>query len=831
MRRVGPGRVTWTGWEPKYSLFVAKGSGQRHRSGSQTKVRPRRPTPAQVRPVRPPEPPKARARRARTGQPSVPGWLLPLAGVPAIVGIPGWPLLLAVPAWVVMLLLLATGAVKWSFALFIGVVISAAIGSAWAASAVAKGKDVLRGVRAAVIIVLAAAVPVVFDPHSGDVFNLPKYTLTLIGALVLIGLWIVAAVNDRAAPRWRNGLQWVVAAVVAWTAICAFAGVDTHVSLLGNYGSYDGFYSAAAFGVIMMTAAEAFDAADIRKVLGVFGFAGGTVVVFYGLIQLHDTELHGARWDFIRWNLGSFSNDIFSTFGNPNHLGGYLAMILPVVVVLGALTKRWWWRAAAGVLAFVILVELVRTSARGAWVAAIAAFVILAAMLIPEIKRRPVLAVGSAAGVVVIVVLGLAVEGKRFLSHSLSTLFQSGGTTSVQQRYDIWSAAVHIAAHHPLTGIGPDTFALVYPQYQSAAWVAALGPNYLVNGAHDIFMNVLADQGFIGLLLFLALLVFVALRSTGAWRRLRAVELGDDIHETVKTHAQAHRVTLAVATAVMVAYIVQAVFNVQQVGLSFSFWLLIGCSTVIAQAVGVPDTLKPASLVAATPSFDGLEEREAVGARPPSGPAPAFAPRSARRQAQKRPSYGRRSDAVPWWTLGVGAVVAVVLVFLALGADGPYRADHDYWAAYTSLKQPAPGSGAAASSTNKPTQVGTVYFNDLKESFTLNPWEPTYPEGEVSILTSAAGHATSASSALSDLTQAHELAVRATAEKPLWAPYPAAEAEVDVDLSEVQPANAQADLAEAASLARQAIKGNPRDSAYQTLLSEVLSKARSAASK
>jgi len=688
---------------------------------------------------------------------------------------------------------------------------------------------VLRAARAGVVIVLAAAVPVVFDPHSGDVFNLPKYTLTMIGALVLIGLWIVASVHQQAVPRWRNGLQWVVGAVVAWTAISAFAGVDTHVSLLGNYGSYDGLYSAAAFGVIMMTAAEAFDAADIRKVLGAFAFAGGGVVVFYGLVQLHDAEFHRTRWDFILWNLGSFSNDIFSTFGNPNHLGGYLAIIMPVVVVLGFSTRQWWWRTAAGLFAAVILVELVRTSARGALVALIASFIVLAAMLVPEIRRRPVLAAGSVAAVLLVVVLGLVIVGKRFLSHSPSTWFQSGGTTSVQQRYDIWSAAVHIAAHHPLTGIGPDAFALVYPQYQSAAWVAALGPNYLVNGAHDIFMNVLADQGFIGLLLFLGLLAFVGLRSVGAWRRLRFLELGDGADETVKAQAQLHRVTLGVVTASMVAYIVQAVFNVQQVGLSFSFWLMVGCSTVIAQAVGVPDTLRPASLVAATAAVDDFTEQERPGTRPVS-PAPAFAPRSARRQAQKRPSYGRRPDAVPWWALGTATVVAVVVVFLALGADGPFRADHDYWAAYSSLKQPA-SSSEAASSTNKPTQVGTTYFNDLKKSFALNPWEPTYLEAEVTILSSAAGHATSASNSVSDLMQAHELAVKAAAEKPLWAPYPAAEAEVDVDLSEVQPANAQADLAQAATVAHEAVKDNPRDSAYQSLLSEVLAKQRAASAK
>ena len=37
-------------------------------------------------------------------------------------------------------------------------------------------------------------------------------------------------------------------------------------------------------------------------------------------------------------------------------------------------------------------------------------------------------------------------------------------------------------------------------------------------------MNVLADQGFVGLALFLALLAFAGLRAAGTWRRLRQVE-------------------------------------------------------------------------------------------------------------------------------------------------------------------------------------------------------------------------------------------------------------------------------------------------------------------
>jgi hypothetical protein len=296
------------------------------------------------------------------------------------------------------------------------------------------------------------------------------------------------------------------------------------------------------------------------------------------------------------------------------------------------------------------------------------------------------------------------------------------------------------------------------------------------------------------------------------------LERGETEGDEVREEAQRHRITLAMATASMAAYIVQAVFNVQQVGLSFSFWLLIGCSTVIALAVGVPDTLRPRSLLAATPDMGSFLAAGLPDTRPAS-PAPAWAPRSASRR--KRQSYGRRPDTVPWWTLGVGAVVAVVIVFLALGADGAYRADHDYWAAYSSLKQPAPGSSAAASAASKPTQVGAPYFADLKHAFALNPWEPSYPASEASVLTNAASHASSTSAEITDLTQAHALTAKATQEKPLWGPYPASEAEVDLDLSQVQPANAQADLAAGATLARQAIKDNPRDTSYQALLRQI----------
>jgi hypothetical protein len=285
-------------------------------------------------------------------------------------GLPGWALPAGAAVFLLVLVLWAAGAVAGSFAFLLGTILGAAMATGWVIAAVAKTKDGLRAARAGVLVALATFVPIVFDPHTGDVYNLPKYTLVVVAALALAGLWVVAAVHRRPLPLWRNGLQWLIGGIVVWTAVSALAGMDTHVSLLGNYGSYDGLFLAAALGVVAMVTAEAFDVDDVRKVLAALAFAGGGVVLYYGVIQLHDVEFHGSKpWDFIKYNTSSFAGNIFSTFGNPNHLGGYLAIIFPIVVVLGLAAKRWYWRVIGSAVGIILIVELVRTVARGAWVA------------------------------------------------------------------------------------------------------------------------------------------------------------------------------------------------------------------------------------------------------------------------------------------------------------------------------------------------------------------------------------------------------------------------------------------------------------------------------
>ena len=239
-----------------------------------------------------------------------------------------------------------------------------------------------------------------------------------------------------------------------------------------------------------------------------------------------------------------------------------------------------------------------------------------------------------------------------------------------------------------------------------------------MNGAHDIFMNVLADQGFVGLALFLAILAAIALRCVGAWRRCRATERAENNDVAAKERARSLRVTLGVVSASITAYLVQALFNVQQVGLSFTFWLLVGLLAVLSRAAGVPGTLRPAVLLSRETN-DLLVGRQGEPRRPE--PSPLF---------------------VPWQTGLAALLVIAVVVVTSLGADGPYRADHDYWAAHASLTE-APATGT---SSQPHTEVGPKFFADMQHAAALNPWEPTYPALEGTVYEQLATSTSTASS-------------------------------------------------------------------------------------
>jgi hypothetical protein len=422
-----------------------------------------------------------------------------------------------------------------------------------------------------VVTGLLVVVPLVFDPRQGRAGARPKLLVLLVGAATAAALLAAQALAGRR-PWAANFLRWPVVALVAWAGLSTAASAHRGAAVWGFTGNDDGLCAAVALAVVLAAAASAFDVGSARRLMAVLWFGTGTCVLAFGLGQLADRLIAPDRgWDWARPSVSPWT--IGSTLGNPNHLASFLAMVLPIGVVLAVLGGRRSRLAAAGIGAAAVA-ELGVTASRGGLVAAAAGLAVLAVLLRRELGGHRAVVVRTAAGAVAValvaaVVLGAAGASKR----GIGALAKAGPGSTVDLRREVWAAAWRVALDHPVIGVGPDVFPVVFPAYAGERFHRLFGPFTVANGAHNLFLNTLADEGAGGLA---ALVVVLGAAATGlarAWAELsgRADAAG--------RHA---RLLLAGLIASLVAYLVQAQFNTQAVALSACCWALLGVAVALA---------------------------------------------------------------------------------------------------------------------------------------------------------------------------------------------------------------------------------------------------------
>ncbi|HVC68645.1 MAG TPA: O-antigen ligase family protein [Acidimicrobiales bacterium] len=568
------------------------------------------------------------------------------------------------------------------------------------AGALSFGLDQLRAVgpaqpllrlRQIVLVGLLVAMPSLFDPTTIDIDNLPRLVLLVVASVLLLGIWAVDAVWGGWRPRRLvNGFQWVLLGTVVWFAVTTLTSAEPRISFIGRQGSYEGFILVASLAVLASAMAESFSSESLPALFRMI-VASTVPVLVYGAIQIYGFDVHkGSSLDFVPWHV-PFHN-VFASMGNPNHLGGYFVTVLPLGIVAAVLTKSRWQRIVLWVWVALTIVLLLQTAARGAWLGGLAGGAILVVGLLPRL-RAGARTVGIAAGGGLVVAVALIAGGSRFLGAKASALLQFGSGSSVSQRYGYWSSAFRLAVHHPLVGTGPDTFAATYTRYQDATLAKELGSGFFVNGAHNVFLSWMANEGFPGLVLMFALFVFGLAWGIRAWMSARA---GADDEAAPDQSAplmnDARRYLVAALVAAFVGYFVQASFDVEQVETLFILFIVLGMLGIVNRGAWPVHRLvgSPFGSRGVRPE-PGIEKAERDSAYSPLESRPRSYGRSSR-QAQQQ--LRRLALAL---TAGALGITALGVTFWR--ADAIWRADHQAWL-------------GSQTSITKATQ--------------LNPWEPSY---------------------------------------------------------------------------------------------------------
>ena len=454
--------------------------------------------------------------------------------------------------------------VRWAA---VGRSVAPATGSRWQASS------------RAVVILLVAAVPIVFDPSVRPSFALPKFTVVALAAALLATLQVGEWIRAPAGRRVRNGLEMPVLLLLGWTALSAAASDDPGRAVLGGRESLDGLAALTALVVVFFAAARVLHRRHVRTVLSVLLFGGGGAVLLYAAVQLRDRTVGGGRWDPVAWRNWPSEDAVWSTLGNPNHLAAFVAVLLPVGLALLVLARTALARGCTAVVVAALLVVLVVVSSRGALLGGGAAVLATAVWLRPEIRarRRAVLLFGGAL-LAVASTLAVVVVSAGPGSRDPGALLEHDVGTTVHLRAELWRTAWRMAWEHPVLGVGPDGFAPSFDAFSGERFVEVYGPGLVATDPHNVFLAHLATRGFPGLVAFLYLLLAAAVRLRAGLGRERRPAAGS-LHRRVDEE----RVLRAAVAGALLAHVVAASFNRREITVDFCFWLLLGLSCVLAE--------------------------------------------------------------------------------------------------------------------------------------------------------------------------------------------------------------------------------------------------------
>lgn len=369
---------------------------------------------------------------------------------------------------------------------------------------------------ARLVCVSALVIPLVVSPAGRDTFRLPKelaFRVEILLLLALIAAGLILKELDWKALGWRHPAIVLPLAVVAWTGVTTLTSTNRALSVPSF------LYAAGAALVFIATVLVARDR-SIRMLH--WAFWGGAInAALYLLVALGVVR-----------NPLPLASDLSGRFaatgllGNANDVG---TALLPVAICAAAAWASSREFRALHIVTATLCVAAIIASVSVAALGALA--VALVGMALARSDRRTL---GVIAILAVLVGSGtlLHSSARERLSNMIGTAKTAQWDEFSSGRLTAFATTIEMIRDHPVTGIGPGTFGWQYLPYKIE--VSERHPDVLAlsvpsrfnfEEAHSDHLEVLAETGVPGYLLFLAALVFL---TGGSLRDSRNAPAGDE---------------------------------------------------------------------------------------------------------------------------------------------------------------------------------------------------------------------------------------------------------------------------------------------------------------
>ena len=390
---------------------------------------------------------------------------------------------------------------------------------------------------------------------TNDSFLLLKVVGLRVLTLVSLAAWACALALGGGRVR-RTRLDPLIIAFLLIVGASVVFSVHMPTAIFGKYNRDEGLLAFVNYAVLYFLGVQHIDRPARVRALALAIVAGSIPVVAYGVIQY-------LGLDPIPWSVDFGPRRAFSTYGNPDILGGFLMFTVPVSLVLAFFEKRPVLRVLLWAAFALNLFVLVVSFTRGAWVGglvglAFAGFVAFRhGARFTRIDAIPALVSGALLAVLLRVqhLAGADVEMGivQFGAYRLT----AGDAGGIGARLLIWKAAIAAIAERPLLGFGPDTFRFVFGIYKPLEYVRTISAN-VADSPHSYPLQMAVGVGVVGAVLLYYIFARVAVGSGASVFRSSVVP---------------ERAVLGSLWAGCAGYIAYLFFGLSVPGVAFLLWL------------------------------------------------------------------------------------------------------------------------------------------------------------------------------------------------------------------------------------------------------------------
>lgn len=382
---------------------------------------------------------------------------------------------------------------------------------------------------------------------TGPVSDPVNVTKLFAAGTVGVGVFAIAIVYG-AGEMWRTSKILIIATVLFLiAAINSMIASDSPLtqSIYGVFGRQTGFVAYLVLVMIALSAMLLRTQKSFQRI--VWGLLiAGAINIIYAAWAL-------AFGDFIGWN-NPYGN-ILGLFGNPNFIGAFLGMFITGSIAFAFSDHIGWkYRIAFIVLGLIALYEIKESKAIQGLVVTGVGLSIVGFYLV-RAKTKGFLLTGMYT-ILVAIAGAFAVAGALQRGPLAEAIYK----TSVSLRGQYWNAGIAMGMDKPWSGIGMDSYGNYYRLFRSEYAATTLpGPRVVTNAAHNVVIDVFAYGGFPMLVSYLAIL------SIGIWAILR-----------VTLRKRAYDGTFVALATTWLAYELQSIISINQIGLAVWGWVLVG---------------------------------------------------------------------------------------------------------------------------------------------------------------------------------------------------------------------------------------------------------------